>query len=234
MFLHEGWSQAVLSMSTLRENILTLFAATTLFTRAAAQPVPELDSATALSASAQTVKPTPWESAVGAGFRRSTKTLSLETGAAYGLAALGSHQAHDLALISLSIGRMGRTHGAGHWCRGNWEWRAELFGGGQFSPTSASLVGLTPHLRYNFATGTRLVPFLDFGAGVMATSIGLPDLSTRFEFNEQGTVGAHWVFRDQLALTVEVRAIHISNARIREPNNGVNSVMGMIGLTWFF
>lgn len=47
-------------------------------------------------------------------------------------------------------------------------------------------------------------------------------------------MGAHWLLRDQLALTIEARAIHISNAGIREPNHGVNSVMGMIGLTRFF
>jgi hypothetical protein len=129
---------------------------------------------------------------------------------------------------------MGRTRGIGHWYRGNWELRAELFGGSQFSPASEWLVGLTPHLRYNFATGTRLIPFADFGAGVTGTGIALPDLSTRFEFNEQGAVGAHWFLGNHFALTVEARGIHVSNAGIRQPNNGVNSVIGMIGFTRFF
>lgn len=63
MILHEGRSQAVLVMSNLRENILTLLAATTLFVNAAAQPVTGLDSGAALSSSAETAKPTlrePW------------------------------------------------------------------------------------------------------------------------------------------------------------------------------
>jgi len=36
------------------------------------------------------------------------------------------------------------------------------------------VVGLTPHLRYNFATGTRWIPFVDGGAGVTATASALP------------------------------------------------------------
>jgi hypothetical protein len=76
----------------------------------------------------------------------------------------------------------GGVKGKDHWYRGNWEVRGELFGGAQFSPENDWLVGLTPHLRYNFATGTRWIPFIDAGSGVMATSIGLPDLSGTLQF----------------------------------------------------
>ena len=70
-----------------------------------------------------------WKNAIGQGFRRSVWTLSLEVGAGGGLATYGSRPAHDLALLSLAGGRRGRTRGEGHWYRGNWELRAELFGG---------------------------------------------------------------------------------------------------------
>jgi hypothetical protein len=124
-----------------------------------------------------------WQGAVGNGFRSGVWTISLETGGAIGLADFGSQQAHDLELTSLSWGRMwGGVKGKDHWYRGNWEVRGELFGGAQFSPENDWLVGLTPHLRYNFATGTRWIPFIDAGSGVMATSIGLPDLSGTLQF----------------------------------------------------
>jgi hypothetical protein len=111
-----------------------------------------------------------WRDGVGTGFLGSAQDLTIEAGASAGMASLGSHQAHDLALLSASYGHMlSGVLGQGHWYRGNLEGRIELFGGMQFRPeddTDGWLVGLTPHLRYNFATGTRWVPFFDVGAGV--------------------------------------------------------------------
>jgi len=176
-----------------------------------------------------------WQGEVGEGFRSSVETFSTEVGVALGMAAFGSRQAHDLALASLSYGHMwGPVLGEGHWYRGNFEWRVELFGGGQYSPSKEWLVGLTPHLRFNFATGTRWIPFVDGGAGVTAMGIGPPNVSGTFEFNLQPAIGVHWFLRDNLALTSEVRYIHFSCAGLHEPNLGINNVAGMIGLTWFF
>jgi lipid A 3-O-deacylase len=152
-----------------------------------------------------------------------------------GVATFGGRQAHDFALMSLSYGHMlGPVRGEGHWYRGNFEFRAELWGGGQYSPSKEWVVGLTPHLRYNFATGTRWIPFCDAGAGVTATGIGGPDLSGTFEFNLQPAIGVQWFLRDNLALTSELKYLHISCGGIHSPNLGANGIVGMIGLTWFF
>jgi lipid A 3-O-deacylase len=176
-----------------------------------------------------------WESGVGEGFSRTARSFSVELGALYGMAIFGSQQQHHLALASLSYGHIwGPIRHQNQWCRGNWEWRIELFGGGQFSPTDEWVIGLTPHLRYNFATGCRLVPFIDAGAGVTATGIRPPDLSNTFEFNLQATVGVQWFVRDNLALTLDARYMHMSCAGISSPNLGLNGVMGMLGLTWLF
>jgi lipid A 3-O-deacylase len=164
-----------------------------------------------------------------------TESFSLEAGAAKGIAAFGAKQAHDLALMSLVYGRMvGHVKAEDHWYRGNWEFRAELFGGAEFSPDTEWLLGITPHLRYDFATGSRFIPFIDAGAGVTVTGIGPPDLSNTFEFNLQGTVGTHWFINDNVALTLEARFLHLSCAHISSPNLGLNAVVGMVGLTWFF
>src|SRR5262249_10321985 len=109
-----------------------------------------------------------------------------------------------------------------------------LFGGAQYSPLTEWVVGLTPHLRYNFATGARWIPFIDAGTGVTVTSIGSPDLSSTFEFNLKATAGVHWVLNDTLALTSEINGMHMSDAGIHQPNHGVNNVIFMVGLTWFF
>ena len=161
--------------------------------------------------------------------------MSVALGAGDGVQIFGGRQSHDLALISLSYGKMiSPVVGEGHWYRGNWELRGELFSGAQFSPSAESLVGLTPHLRYNFATGSRWIPYADIGAGVSATSIGPPDLSGTFEFNLQAATGVQWFIRDNFALGLEARYLHMSCAGIHPPNLGLNTVNGMLSVTWFF
>lgn len=196
---------------------------------------PQTNAAAEVALTLEPPKTNLWQNGVGEGFQPGARSFSLLAGAGAGFAAFGSRQAHDLALLSLSYGHMlGRVRGEGRWFRGNWEGRLELFGGAQFSPESEWVIGLTPHLRYNFATGTRWIPFLDGGAGVTATSIGPPDLSSTFEFNLQAGSGVHWFVKDDLALTVEARYLHMSCAGISHPNLGVNTLLGMVGLTWFF
>jgi hypothetical protein len=178
---------------------------------------------------------TIWQNGIGEGFLSSAQTFSAEVGVAPGVAAFGSVQAHDFALASFTYGHM-LTHvlGNGHWYRGNFEIRLELFGGGQYEPSKDWVIGLTPHLRYDFATGTRWIPFFDAGAGVTATGIGPPDLSGTFEFNLQPGLGMHWFLRDNLALTGETRYMHMSCAGINHPNLGANNVSFLIGLTYLF
>src|SRR5579871_578954 len=101
------------------------------------------------------------------------------------------------------------TTGAGHCFGGNFEFRAQLWGGWQFSPTHEWLVGLTPHLLYNFATGTRWIPFFDVGAGVTGTSIRKPDLGGPFQFNLQAGVGVRRFLTDTTALTFEASYLHM-------------------------
>ncbi len=183
----------------------------------------------------ETARPAIWQNGVGNGFEPGTRSFAVEAGANYGLAAFGSREAHHLALVDLSYGKVfGKVMGQEHWYRGNLEWRVQLFGGAEFSPDEEWLIGLTPHLRYNFATGTRWVPFFDLGAGVTATGIGPPDLSNTFEFNLQGGGGVQWFFAENLAATVEVRYLHMSCGGISHPNYGLNGVTGLIGVTTFF
>jgi lipid A 3-O-deacylase len=176
-----------------------------------------------------------WEKGVGEGFRPSTQSLGLAAGATRGVEVLGGEQSHDLALASLSYGHMiGKVRGEGHWYRGNGEFRLELFGGAEFAPSNGWLIGLTPHLRYHFATGTRWIPFLDVGAGVTAARIGPPDLSGTFEFNLQAGGGVQWFLTDNVALSFETRYLHVSCAGIHKPNLGLNTLAGLLGITFYF
>ena len=207
----------------------------TLMDARAQQPSPLPDPVSMPEFNLESERKSIWENGIGEGFRPEAQSISLSAGATYGFAAFGAREAHDLALVSLTYGHMlGHVLGEGHWYRGNLEFRLELFTGAQFSPRSEWLVGLTPHLRYNFATGTRWIPFLDGGAGVTATGIGPPDLSGTFEFNLQAGVGVQWFLKENVALNLEARYVHWSCAGLSTPNLGLNGVTGMLGLTFFF
>lgn|SRR5581483_902526 len=176
-----------------------------------------------------------WAGDVGDGFQRGAHELGLTAGFGLGMAAFGSSQAHDLALGTLNYGWMlTGVLGEDHWYRGNVELLGQVFGGEQVNPRRAWVAEGAALLRYNFATGTPCVPFAQLGAGAGGTDIGGPDLSTTFEFNVQGGLGVHYFFRRNAALTFQYRLLHLSNARIRSPNLGVNVNMFEAGVSWFF
>jgi len=156
--------------------------------------------------------------------------LGFTLGAGFGVTAMGSSQAHHLAAATLHVGKLLESERP--FLR-HVELAGELWGGAQYHPDTAYLVGLTPVARYHFRPGSRIDPFIDAGAGVTATDIGHPDLSTTFEFNLQAGVGFHWVLRKNLAFTFDARYLHLSNAHIEDPNNGVNTFLFSSDLTWF-
>ncbi|MDB6121830.1 MAG: putative exported protein [Pedosphaera sp.] len=176
-----------------------------------------------------------WKSELGAGFLKGTRDAGFVLGAGPGMRVLASHEAHDLGLAFFHYAWiLSDVKGEGRWYRGNWEIRGEAFGGMEFRPRRAYVAGVAPILRYNFATGTRWMPFFDLGAGLSATDIGRPDLSTTFEFNLQTGAGVHYFWRENSALTFQYRFFHLSNAGIERPNTGVNAGLFLAGLSWFF
>jgi hypothetical protein len=176
-----------------------------------------------------------WEGEIGSGFRRSTAHAAVVMGLGPGLSMFGSPVDHNLVFAGFSYGKMwGETQARDHWWRGNFEWRVELLTGGEFSPSVHYFVGLTPHLRYNFDTGSRWIPFLGIGCGASVTSIGLPDLGGPFQFNSQASAGVNYLIKSNLSLCLDGRDRHVSSAGIYQPNAGMNNVLVMAGVNWFY
>ncbi len=176
-----------------------------------------------------------WEGEVGDGFRKGAHEVDLSVAAGLGMPILGSKERHQWVLGVADYGWVfSDVVAKDHWYQGNWELLGDLFGGIQYHPDHAFLVGVAPLLRYNFATGTRWVPFVNAGAGVTATDIRDGDLSTKFEFNLQIGAGVHYFLKDNLALTLQYRFLHISDAGISSPNLGVNDSNVVLGASWFF
>jgi opacity protein-like surface antigen len=181
------------------------------------------------------VPSTIWRDEIGNGFRKGATEVGISLGAGLGSKILGSTDAHDFGLAKLSYGRVISDVVANDdWYSGNWELLGEVFGGEQIKPRNAQVAGLTAVLRYDFATGTKWVPFFDVGAGVSETDIGRPDLGGSFQFNLQTGPGVHWFIYKNLALTFQYRFLHLSSASIEKPNHGVNTSAFYTGVSWFF
>jgi hypothetical protein len=193
---------------------------------------PGLDARLTLS------KPEPqiWKAGVGEGFRAGTHQAGFSLGLALGMHRwIKSSPSHDMVLGAVRYGRViTDLVGQGHWFQGNFELLGEGFGGEQYYPHTAFLGGGLGILRYDFMTGTRLVPYLQIGGGCLWTDIRRPALGTDFEFTEQGGPGINYFLCRNLALTTEYRFMHISNAGIKKPNGGVNASIIYAGMSWYF
>jgi hypothetical protein len=124
--------------------------------------------------------------------------------------------------------------GGRSWYRGNFELLLEGTFLYMFEPKNGIAGGLAPGLRYNFLTGTRIIPFLQVGVGFIALDADLARQSDGLNFIVQSGLGLHYFITQRTALTGEWRFHHISNASIHDRNAGINSSLVMLGLTFFF
>lgn len=77
----------------------------------------------------------------------------------------------------------------------------------------------------------KLQPFVKAGAGFCYTSQHTREQSTQFNFIETGVVGFHYFFNKDSSIILEGRIRHLSNAGIDQPNHGINSYFGIIGIS---
>ncbi|MGQ9590372.1 MAG: acyloxyacyl hydrolase [Planctomycetota bacterium] len=197
---------------------------------------PEGEAGEADADSAETLGALPvWRRGPGRGFEPWTLRAGFALGGGPGFLTFGGREPHDLLFGNLQFGAVVTPPvGGDSPFRGNVELAAEAFGAYQVEPDPAGLGGLSGIFRYDFATGARWVPFADGGFGVAATNIRGVDLSTTFQFAVQAGGGFHFFLSDRVALTAQYRWIHVSNADIEKPNNGVNTHLILVGLSWFF
>lgn len=129
---------------------------------------------------------------------------------------------------------MSDVKGTGFW-RGTFEYGAEfqpLFlifqeetvYGFHFSPLL---------MRWNLQKpGSHLVPFLEWGGGMLFTQDQVPQRSSRFNFTPQGGIGVSFFNGGGNGVTFQLKYMHISNAGIKKPNPGINSIQMLAGYEW--
>ena len=137
-----------------------------------------------------------------------------------------------LALVPrIGVGLSDRV-GTG-WYRGNFDLSLEPQLFANLDPDGGRAAGGALWLQYQLLGSERVVPFLGGGAGALGLDFDGRHQDDGFNFILQGGGGAHVFTRGPLALTFDARWHHISNAGMREPNHGIDSVLLLGGVTWF-
>ena len=176
-----------------------------------------------------------WEHSLGEGFKENTFQIGASASGGFGVRVFGGSVIHNFALANVNAGWIFTDVQLPETClRGNWELRSEIFAGEELR-AQRYVAGVTfPAFRYHLATGTRLAPYIHFGAGGTTTNIKGPDLSRGFQFNLEGGAGLNYFVTKQVALSAEYRFFHLSNAGFAYPNRGVNAHLFCGGISYWF
>lgn len=126
-------------------------------------------------------------------------------------------------------------HGSG-FLRGNLEYAVDLipayllvfpsqtsYGGG-FDPVI---------LKWNFTSGRKVAPYLEFGGGVLLSPDDVPPGTSNVNFMPQASFGVQIFTRQKRVVSVAAKYVHISNAGLATPNPGINTIQFAIGYHWF-
>ena len=171
-------------------------------------------------------------------FGAGKQEIALAVGYAIPLAGGGTPEIEDTQYVFLAprwgIGITDPLGEEGAWYRGN----LELLGEGQFffetEPKGGFAGGFAILFRYNFLPDGKFIPFVEAGAGILGLDFDVDGQRDGFNFSPQAGLGFHYFVSERTALTGEWRWFHISNADTREPNNGIDSSLFLIGVSFFF
>ncbi|MCC6763277.1 MAG: acyloxyacyl hydrolase [Deltaproteobacteria bacterium] len=86
-------------------------------------------------------------------------------------------------------------------------------------------------VRLVFGEAT-LRPFIEAGEGAVYTDLRKQDLGTRLQFTSTIGGGLEYEVRPGVAVGLQARFRHMSNAGMASSNPGINTVYGLIGLTF--
>jgi len=121
---------------------------------------------------------------------------------------LGTQFDFDRSWFASDVGRL-----TGYWDAAYTYWEGD-------DTASNHSLSLSPVFVYEFA-GERFKPYIEAGIGIAAfssTELEDNDLGSSFQFEDRLGMGVR--FADQ---EIGVRALHYSNAGIKDPNDGVES-----------
>jgi lipid A 3-O-deacylase len=153
-----------------------------------------------------------------------------------GISVPGGTQNAQAYNVGVRLGKILTDNVGISFLRGNFEWSADLLPLYYVSQPkkNAYAAGFNPvNLTWNFTSGSRLVPYLELGGGVLFSNRNIPAFTNTTNFVTHGGVGVHIFTREKRAVTFTTFFEHISNAGLASPNPGINSVQFTLGMNWF-
>jgi len=88
-------------------------------------------------------------------------------------------------------------------------------------------------LKWNFTSGRKLAPYLEFGGGLLVSLDDVPPGTNNVNFMPQASFGVQIFTREKRAVSLAAKYVHISNAGLATPNPGINTIQFGIGYHWF-
>jgi hypothetical protein len=123
-------------------------------------------------------------------------------------------------------------------------WRGSLEYGAEFMPVFLIFQNddvvygtqISPLLmRWNFQkTGAHILPFFEWGGGLLFTVEQVPVRSSNFNFTPQAGFGLSIFNSAGGAVTFQLKYMHISNGGFKKPNPGINSIQFLAGYEWLY
>jgi lipid A 3-O-deacylase len=119
------------------------------------------------------------------------------------------------------------------WLRGNFEILVEPTLIYLDASNSATVLGVAILPRWVFAASPRIHPYLEAGGGILAGQVDLRQTNCDVNFILEAGAGAMIFLAERVALTLGARFHHISNADRCSENEGLNSLIGIVGISYF-
>jgi hypothetical protein len=103
-----------------------------------------------------------------------------------------------------------------------------------FQPANTAYgIGFNPvDLKWNFATRSSFVPYLELDGGTLFTNHSVPSRTNTVNFTTSGVFGVH-LLGPKYNWSVEARYMHISNAGLARANPGMNTFQVRLGIGRF-
>jgi opacity protein-like surface antigen len=102
------------------------------------------------------------------------------------------------------------------------------------SPNTNMEVGFVLLSKFAYPLTPKIHPYIFGGGGVMYITQHLHNQATQYNFTPQIGAGVSYLLKDDFAVNCEYRWRHFSNAHLKEPNDGVNVDLILVGVSWFF
>jgi len=94
--------------------------------------------------------------------------------------------------------------------------------------------GIGIGLQYQYPVTTFFSLYVNASTGPYYISVDTADQADGFIFGNHVGAGAYFFVNKNIAVNAGYRFRHMSNADTHEPNGGIDSHFGVIGISWFY